>query len=158
MTAPVPTVRGIPSDVAMDEGFPTKIVCGSNPTICFWEKNIQPPAIDVGDLIDVTTQHNEEYETYAARVLKKLGDTGFTASYHPNVYPQIELILGKPDTWTILFPNGATLAFFGVLISAEPQDMEKGKQPEIKGKIGATNRDHTLPNKPEEKPVFTPAP
>ena len=157
MTAPVPaSARGVPSDVAMDEGFPIKIVCDLNPTICFWEKDVKPPEVDQGDMIEVTTQHAVEWEQFAARVLSKLGDTETTAGWHPNLYPQIFAIKGKPATWTIIFPNGATLAFFGVLQTATPQDMSKGKYPEIKIKIAATNRDHNDPAKPEQGPVYTP--
>lgn len=154
MSAPVASVRTDPDTVGikLKDGYQTLVVCALNPAIEFWEKQITPPGIDGGDEIDQTTMLNDEWRTRAPRSLKTLTNCEVTAAYDPVLYTSILAIINRETTWTVIFPDGSTLAFFGFLRNFDPQEVTEGEQPEASITIVPTNFDPV--GKVEEDPVM----
>lgn len=141
MTAPSAGSRTTPTGRYFEDGYQTLIVFELDPDIQLWEKTAQPPGIDGGDGIDVTTMHNVEWRTMAARVLKKLTDSKFSAGYKGASFEQVNDLCNRETTITVILPNGSKIAFYGYLKSAEPGDHSEGEMPEIEVTIVATMRD-----------------
>ena len=141
MAAPVATARGTPAGIKLKDGFSSLITLSSNPTVSLWEKVVQPPGIDGGEMIDQTTMHNTTWRTRAPRVLKTLTPISFTAAYDPNCLTQLNSLINVELTVTFKWADGSTAAFFGYLQKFEPDNVEEGKQPEAKCMIVPTNFD-----------------
>ena len=153
MTAPVPTVRVVPDGLKLEDGFPTKMTFSLDPNINVWEKMVTPPGYDAGEKINITTMWNTTFRTYACRQLIDVTDMNLAGAYDPNVYPQIQAVLGKAQTITITFPNRDTLCFYGVLKDFKPGSLEEGKFPDCQLTVYATNVDPVTGD--EESPVYT---
>jgi len=152
MVAPSATSRTTPSGDLLENGYQSLITIAADADIDLWEKSVQPPSMDGGDPIDVTTQHNTTYRTKAASALIDVGETTHTVGYDPAVYDQIIAILNTETTITITFPDGSTLAYYGFLRTFEPSDLSEGEFPEASITITPTNRDSSGT---EEAPVYT---
>ena len=139
--APVATARGVPEGIPLFDGKSTLITFAGDPTIEFWEKTVTPPGIDTGDPIDVSTMHNTEWRTMYTRKLKTLTPSTVTAAYDPQIYTALIAIMGINDVITITFPDGSTIAFYGIVQTAEPGDNAEGEQPEMTITITPTNID-----------------
>lgn len=153
MAAPPTTARATPAGIKLDDGFSTVIAMAGDPDISFWEKTVKPPGIDGGDAVETTTMHNTVWRTMSPRALRTLTECTFTAAYDPGVFDQIVNIINYEQGFTIHFPDGSTLDFYGFLKNFEPQDMSEGAQPEASITISPTNQDPT--SGAEEAPVLT---
>lgn len=153
MTAPSPTTRVTPAGRMLEDGYQSLITFAADPDVAFWEKTVQPPGVDGGEKIDVTTMHNVNLRTYAPRNLAEMTDSQFTAAYDPRVLPQILALRNVPTTITIQFPNGDSWAYYGFLQKFEPGELTEGEQPEATVTISPTNRDPLTGE--EEDPVLT---
>jgi len=151
MAAPTPTARVTPTGIKLKDGYPVKITFSLDTNIEIWEKSVQPPGIVIGDKIDQTTQHNEDYETFAPPALKSLTDGGGTCAYDPAVLASMEAIIGLEQTITYTFPDGTTWAIYGYVAEWTPDALERGSQPEANFKVVFTNWDNT--NKVEAGPA-----
>ena len=151
MAAPTPTARAAPSGIPLFDGYSTKITLAADSNVEFWEKDVQPPAVDGGDAIDITTMHNTLWRTKNARTLVNLGDVQSTVAYDPVCYTSVVALVNVHTTITVTFPDGSTLAFFGYLRSFTPNAHAEGAQPEATVVIVPTNYDHT--NHVEAAPV-----
>ena len=129
-----------PSGTFLEDGFPTKIAFSSNDNAALWEKTVTPPGYDGGDKINVTTMHNAAWRTFAARALKELTDSAFSAAYDPKAYNDLMSVINVEQTLTVHFPDGSTLAFYGYLKSFLPDEVSEGEQPTATVEIVATNR------------------
>ena len=152
MTAPAPVTRGAPTGTLLENGYQALITIGLDTDIDFWEKSVQPPSMDGGDSIDVTTQHNTTYRTRASSALVDLGETSHTVGNDPKIYDQILSVINTATTITVTFPDGSTLAYYGYLRTFEPSELSEGEFPEASVTITPTNRDSTGA---EESPVYT---
>jgi len=152
MSAPVATSRGTPSGLMLENGYRALITNALNPTVELWEKTVQPPAMDGGPKIDITTMHNSAVRTAAPGALIDIGDSVVTVAYDPNVYNTVKSLLNVKTTITHTFSDGSTLAYFGYFAKFEPDALEPGKHPEAKLTIVATNRDSSGA---EQAPVLT---
>lgn len=141
MAAPLPTTRSTPAGRMLEDGYQSLVTFEADPDVALWEKTVQPPGLDGGDKIDVTTMHNTALRTYAPRSLQEMTDSQITGAYDPRLYPMIRALINVPTTITVLFPNGDTIAFFGYLKSFEPSELQEGEQPTATFMIVATNRD-----------------
>lgn len=143
MAAPSATPRGTPGGIAMPDGFSSVITLALDDDIQFFEKTVQPPGMDGGDEIDITTMHNSAWRTSAARSLKTLTEVTATVAYDPAVLgaAAIQAAINREDTVTVTFSDGSTIAFFGYLKNFEPSEMEEGAQPEATVTITPTNVD-----------------
>ena len=65
MSAPVPGIRTEPPGTVLEEGYRVTIGFATNLNINLWEKEVTPPGIDSGELIDITTQWNNTLRTKA---------------------------------------------------------------------------------------------
>lgn len=159
MAAPSASERGDPAGIKLDDGYQTLITIQGAPNIQFWEKTVTPPGLDGGDPIDTTTQHNSVFRTTAPRALITLSELTLTVAYDPVVYgvdvdqdpPGIRNVLNVNTVFTVNFPDGTTLAFWGFLRLFEPQGMEEGAQPEANITIEPSNQDE---NGDEQAPVM----
>lgn len=149
----VTTARVAPVGTLLDDGFSTKIAFAADPDVSFWEKTVQPPGVDGGDAIEVTTMHNVTWRTMGTRSLKTLTDAATTVAYDPAVFTQIVALINVNGWITVHFPDGSTLDFIGFLRSFEPSDNSEGEQPEATVNISPTNANSTGA---ETAPVYTP--
>ena len=148
----VTTARGTPSGTVLEDGFVVKIAFAASATIAFEEKTVQPPGLDGGDPIDVTTQFNVKWRGKAARSLITGTDAQTTVAYDPAVLTAIETTLLNVNGWiTIHFPDGSTYDFIGYLKEFVPQSASEGSQPEANVVIVRTDRLAGV----ETDPVYT---
>jgi len=156
MTAPTPTPRGTPSGIMLENSYQVLITFGNNPTLCLWEKDVQPNGVDNGDPIDETTQHNEGLRTKAPRALNDITNGKTKVAYDPEMYDEAFTQCGKVTTVTYWLPDGSSLALYGYMKSFIPAGLSgDGTQPEADIEIVATNRDPIT--KEIELPVLTSA-
>lgn len=150
---PTTTARTTPSGIKLTDGYQTLIAPAADPNIAFWERTVQPPGMDGGDMIDTTTMHNTTYRTMSPRSLITLTDMSVTAAYDPNIFNEILSILNVETSWTVHFPDGSTYDFFGALRTLEPSENTEGEMPELTITISPTNQDPQT--KAEAAPVLT---
>lgn len=145
--------RQTPTGAFLRDGYQTLIAFTDDPDVSLWEKQVQPPGIDGGDAIEITTMHNTNWRTMFARSLKTMTEANFTSAYDPQVYTQILSLINVNQLITVHFPDASTLDFWGYLQTFEPGDHEEGEQPEAECTITPTNYNHTSGN--EVAPVMT---
>lgn len=154
MTAPSPTARGTPSGLQLENSHPVFVTLGKDPTIGFWEKELQPPGYEGGDPIDRTTQFNTKFRTKAPRYLIDVTNMKGKAAFDPLVYVNVKSAINRKDTITKTFADGSTICFYGYLKSFIPaNEPGDGTQPEADFEIVPTNVDPVTGA--EESPVET---
>lgn len=141
MAAPTPTVRLAPDGFMLRDGHPTKFTMSLLPDIELWETDVQPPGIDMGEFIDISTQHNLNYRTMAAPGLTTLTPHTVVFGYDPSIYTNLITIIGIDQTFTITFPSGQTLAYYGAVQSAEFAPLVENEMPTVTLTIIPTNFD-----------------
>lgn len=147
------TARQTPNGLKLEDGFRTLIAFAEAPDVNLWEKQVTPPGVDVGESIDVTDMHNEEWRTRTPRSLKTLTTSSFTAHYDPEVYESILDLIGKNGWISLHFPDGSVLNFVGVLRTFQPGPLSDGTPPEATCTIDPTN----YLNGAEVDPEYVPA-
>lgn len=141
MAAPQTTARLDPGGFKLQSGHQTLIAFASNPAVLFYERDVTPPGIDGGDPIDTTTQHNVTVTTMAPRDLFTLTNSTVVVAYDPEVYNDILALVNSPTSITTIFPDGATLDFWGYLKSFTPNALSIGEMPTANVEIVPTNYD-----------------
>lgn len=141
MAAPVKVVRAEPFPLPMPEGHQILIAINGYTTICFWEIDIKPPAMDGQEPIDTTTQFNTQVHTMYPRVLKKWDAVSVQASYAPAVYLDVYRIINVVLNMCIEFPNQDNLAFWGFIQKFEPEALKEGDYPKANISIVIANFD-----------------
>lgn len=155
MAAPVPTPRTVPSGWKMKEGYQAVVTFSNKPAVQLWEKEVTPTGWDGGDPIDTTTQFNTRYRTKAPPALVDLTEAQYTCGYDPDVYNDINGLIGVEQTVTIRFPDRSTICFYGYMRSFKPSGLKEKTFPEATVVIIPTNYDPV--NNVEAGPVFTAA-
>lgn len=153
MAAPAPTVRQTPAGRKLKDGMFSRITLAIDPDISFWEKVVKPPGITNGDPIPQTTMFNVDWETKAPQAINDMTNVTGTVAYDPAVKSQIDAAIGVETTITVTFWDGSTWAMYGYLMLFDPQDMQKGEQPEAEIEFVITNYDNT--NNVEAGPLVT---
>lgn len=153
MAAPAATVRQDPDGFMLENGHVTKFTMSIDPAIELWETDVQPPGIDMGEPIDTTTQHNVNYRTKAPANLADLTPHTVVFGYDPIAYTSLLTLIGVEQTFTVTFPSGQTLAYYGYVQSAEFAPLVEGEMPLVTLTIVPTNFDPT--NCVEAGPVLT---
>ncbi len=156
MAAPSAVARQTPGGLMLEDGHSTKITVNADPDIEFFEKTVKPPGINGGDPIEVTTMHNVTWRTMAPRQLKTLTAITTQAGWDPILYTRILAQTNVEGAFTIRFPDGSTLAFYGILNNFEPGEHSEGNYPVATITITPTNRDPTTGA--EEAPVLVNVP
>ncbi len=141
MTAPTPSTRGTPNGRKLGDGYQTLVSFASNVTMAIWEKSITPPGVEGDAPNDTTTMHNLAWRTRSPRHLKTLTEFTMAALWDPKIITGLVTQVNRPDTVTVHFPDGSTLAFYGFLKSFKPGTLEEGKIPEISVDVVCTNQD-----------------
>jgi hypothetical protein len=153
MAAPSHTARVAPAGIPLYDGHSTTFAFGLDPDISLWEVTLKPPGIDGGELIDITTMHNEDWLTFIGQALKRLTDLTGNALYDPAVWDQILAICNVNGSVTCHLPDGSRISFYGILRVFEPQENQRGQNPRAAFTISPTNWDST--NRTEEGPVVS---
>lgn len=153
MAAPAHFVRLSPTGFRQEDGHPTFITFSENLALNIFERDVQPPGIDGGDEINTTTQHNEDFRTFAPRSLKTLTPHQVVAAYDVIAYSELFVMVNQRQTITITFPNGSQLSFFGYLKTVDPAALVDGEMPLMTLTIVPTNYDPV--NCVEAAPVLT---
>jgi hypothetical protein len=131
----------------LTEGYQTLILLGSPANTIFQgnalvgggvaagsvflkEKEVQPPMLEMGGPIDVTTQRNAFWETKMPRKLQKVGPVVTHCSYDPAAYPAISALMGVLVSILVIFPDGSQLgALYGWLEKFVPTSNKAGDFP-----------------------------
>lgn len=156
MTAPAKITRVTPTGRRLEDGFRTLIAFAVDPDILLWEISVQPPGVDAGEFINISTQHQTRWRQFATRSLITLTDGSFVAAYDPALIPLLVAIAGVEGAVTILYPNLAALSFYGALRLWDADSMEEGTMPQGTGTVGCTNTDPITGA--EEGPVLSAPP
>lgn len=151
--APAPASIGTPAGLHLRDGYSTKIVFNRLTTFGLWEKTVQPPELSVGEAIDLTTMRNAAVTTKWSQVLHEIGDMQLVCGYDPNIWATARsTLLGQNDNITLQYPDGSTLAFFGILTKLTFAAVQRGTMPECNVTIVVTNLDSSYV---EQAPVYT---
>ena len=156
MAAPTPVVRQTPSGLMLRNGYRTLVTIGLDPDVCFWEKTVQPPQTQGGPMVDNTTMWNEEWRTKAPGALKDTGPCTVVGAYDPNIESMLNDLVNVETTITIRYPDGSTVARYGVLNSWQPGQIQENQLPEGTFSIEFTNWDPV--NNVEAGPAVASAP
>ena len=143
-------------------------------TLFIREKELQPPALDLGGGIETSTMRNARMRTFAAKSLLTLGELTLMCQYDPGVYGQMLTIVAEPAAggvgglvgvrtrmgaiarMDVIFPDASILRFYGWVDKIAPPSHKEGDFPLMEIKIVPGNRNSTSVGAPEFVPVFIP--
>lgn len=137
------------------DGYATLITIAALPAVKLYEREVTPPALDGGGPIETASMRHTTWRTKDPKTLKGLGDLVATVMYATIAYNQINGIINTPGSFTIRWPDGATLQFYGYVDKFTPSGHSEGNLPTATITIVPTLR-HSLTGA-ETAPVFTPA-
>lgn len=142
MATPTVTARVAPTGLMLENGYRVTMGFSLNPSIAFWEKTVDPPGYDGGDEIEITTQHNNDFETKAPRALLSVTNGKATVAWNPLMYTaaQARSLINKKGAITWWLPDGSSVSMWAYLKSWVPKTMENGKQPEADIEVVVTNK------------------
>lgn len=143
------------SGTMLEDGFSSTIGFSLDTNVKMQEKTLKPPGVSAGGENDVSTMRNSAWRTKAPKKLKTLTESSFKCAYDPAFYVEIVAMVGKNQTVTITFPDGATLVFYGWIDEFTPADLVEGQQPEAEVKIICSNRNGS---NAETAPAYTAGP
>jgi hypothetical protein len=129
LAAPVPSARVDPTGRPLGDGYRTAVAFSLDTNIQLWEKEVTPPGIEGDNANDTSSQQNDVWRTFAPRALATMTELSFTAKYDPSAYSAVVAIVNVPQTITVHFPDGASLAFYGFLKSFKPNALKEGDVP-----------------------------
>ncbi len=122
----------------LHDGFPTTITLSGAGTT-FWEKTVQPPGIDGGEPIEITTMRNASLRTRAPRHLYDVTPMELSVAYDPTAYDTIMAAVNVNQEIVVTFPDEGTVTWWGFLKSFIPEANEEGKQPTARITLVPTN-------------------
>jgi len=137
------TARSTPGGIKLKDGYSTKIASAMDPDVSFWEKTVQPPGLDGGEMIPQTTMFNTTWRTFEPRALVTATDMQVVVAYDPAVLTQILALLNVPHSWTIHYPDGSTENWYLALRQFQRAPLVEGTQPEATITMSPTNQDPT---------------
>lgn len=163
---PVPATQfNEPTGYRMPDGFASRFTLALNEAINIWEVSVQPPGIDAGEAIDVSTMHNKHWHTKHAKKLLDMGECSLSCGYDPRCYQDIMNVCGLNTVITVTFPPGEPadndpntppvgdqLAFYGYLRSFKPTGLKMGEFPLADVVLQPTNMDDSGA---EQAPVWS---
>jgi hypothetical protein len=127
----------------MPEGYRATVAFSLKASLQLWERDLKPPGLDGGNMIDITTQFNNKWRTGFAQSLVKVDPISFTAAYDPDAYTDIinTLLNAKTGSITFWLPSGDSIDMYGYLQKFEPQELKIGEYPMAQCTIEITNYD-----------------
>lgn len=141
MAAPSHQTRSTPGQAPAKDGLSTKIALENDSDIEFWEVEVQPPGVDGGDAIEMTTMHSVTWRIFRSRQLKTLTEFTVRAFYAQDVYVSILAQINNEQTITIIHPDTDKTSFYGFMRRFEPQPNVEGQPPEANITFMPTNWD-----------------
>jgi hypothetical protein len=114
---------------------------GPDAGVIFWEKRVKPPGVVGGGANDTTTMRNERWRTMNSKYLVTLSELTMTVSYDPETYDAVLSLVQINAIVGILWPDGASLNFYGFLDEFSPSEIREGEQPEAEVTVVPTNQD-----------------
>lgn len=130
-----------PGGRALEKGYQCAILLANIPTVELFERTVQPPGLEGGEKVDISTQHNVTVKTYAPQDLKEVTDSQMVCGYDPACLATLLAQINVPQKITLYFPNGDTWLFDGYLKNFAPNAMSPTAMPEATCTIVATNVD-----------------
>lgn len=142
-------------------------------TLFIRERELQPPSLDLGGGIEISTMYNNYFKTKVSKGLIEVGDVTLQARYDPYIYAQMLAIvpeaggpggpppgrlagtrrrLGQNAQQVVTFPDGTVLVVYGWYDKITPPSHKEGDVPLMEVKIVVSNLDH---NGVEAGPVIT---
>jgi hypothetical protein len=115
------------------------------------EKEVQPPSVDGGGMVDTTTMVNNRWRTRQPKRLMTLDDMKLQVSYDPIIYSLVVGNINKNGIIIVNFPDGSTLAFWGWVDKMVPQALKEGEFPLAELTIHCGNQDNS---NNEQAPVY----
>lgn len=126
----------------MHDGFSTIISVWTNgQPINLKEREVQPPDLDGGGEIDTTTMRNVRWRTKAPKSLWTLGDLTVQVQYDPIAYQQLLPWVNVITYFTVVFPTGQWIGFYGWIDKFTPPSHKEGEFPVAELKVHCSNTD-----------------
>ena len=136
----------------MDDGFSTQMTFASDTSVQIFFKEVTPPGVSGGGVIDTTTMDNTAWRTMIPKALKTLTPASGVAAYDPVTLDEMIAMVGVNQLITITFPDGSTWAFWGSVDEFTPGSNVEGEQPTADITVQPTNQNASLV---EVAPVYT---
>lgn len=138
-----------------DGGPRALMVFASNPKLAIGITEFQPPGIQGGKPIDVTTQLDVIEVTDPLNGVREMGvqvhypateimitEMSFSCQYDPIVYSELPPVINCPNDYcTAYLPNGGFLLMWAFIESFIPDMFAKAKHPSAKCKVSPSNLD-----------------
>jgi len=116
----------------LTDGFGTTIsftTAGSGVTATLYETSVSPPGLSGGGPVDHSTMENETYRTYVPHTLIGGSPASFVGGYDPQLLEDILSGVNVNQEFTITFPDGSTLVFWGWIDEFTPNPLVDGEMP-----------------------------
>lgn len=139
----------------MKDGFSTVYSFADDSVVQFKEKEVTPPGVSAGGVIDTTTMQNAAWRTMTPKQLKTLTEASAVVVYDPAFLDEAISMVGSNQLITITFPDLSTWVFWGVLDEFTPGANVEGEQPTADITIIPTNTNDLGAEVP---PAFTATP
>jgi hypothetical protein len=154
MAAPTPSVRLAPGagSIKLEDGYRSLIAFAANLSFFFYDLELTPPGMTVGEAIDTTTMWNTMVTKSLANLIEGM-DATFVGGYDPAIYTQMQGMLGVEQVVTQSWPDGSTLAFYGGIREATFDRLVRKTMPRMTVVVTPTNWDPV--NRVEALPVLT---
>jgi len=125
----------------IQDGFRTVIRIAGFPGIMLRSREVQPPQLAGGAPIETYTMHDVRVMTYEPQHLIEIGDITAQCNYDPSVYATIlTSILNVKLSYTVVFPDNATITLYAFMYEFTPASLRKGEFPLAEVKIKPGNR------------------
>jgi hypothetical protein len=124
----------------LSDGYQTLISMSAAPNTNFREKEVQPPGLDGGGMIDTTTMRNTRFRTRQPKHLVTADDITLHVQYDPDAYNTVLAIIQEVQTLTVTFPDGKQLNIDGFLDTFKPVSHREGEFPTAEMKFVMTNQ------------------
>ncbi len=154
-TAPAVITRVAPPGKLLKDGHgPTKatLAISADTNLNIWEVEVGLPGYDNGEALDITTQWNVDWRTFAPRFLNTLTEFTVVGLFDPALYTEVLALKGVETTFTIHIPDDSTLSFFAYVRMMEFEALVEGTPPRVTLTIKPTNTDPVTGA--EEDPVL----
>lgn len=128
----------------LDDGFSTRISFSADSDVQLFEKEVTPPGVSAGGVIDTTTMQNTIWRTMIPKKLKTLTESSLLVAYDVLLYNEIIAMVGVNQIITITFPDLTTIVFNGTIDEFTPGALIEGEQPTADITIVPTNQTAAL--------------
>jgi hypothetical protein len=136
----------------LKDGYKVTITLGGPGANLYGEIEITPPEIDGRGGIDMTSMRNLAWVTMAPKSLKQLNPVNAKLMFDPSLIPAVYARVQRNTLFTITFPDGATLTFWGWIDKMTHDPLKESERPTLTVVIQPSNLNSQCQ---EAGPVFT---